>query len=164
MVKIKPIEGTEKDLVCIGCALQSGKAKGLGGVIFETKNFNVSQDYEIPIPCFLVIASKRHIVGFAEFTEEEKLEFIDLLCKVRKGMKEVFKIKYIQILFKEETIESKVNPSHFHIALLPKYSWMKDFSNVLEILTHAKKNLKTKTNLLEVKNIIQKMQKYLSKD
>ena len=96
MVKVKSIEGEEKDINCIGCALQSGEIKSPGGLILETAHFDVQQDYEIPIPGFLVIASKRHIVGFADFTEEERLDFINLLCNVRKGMKEVLKIKFIQ--------------------------------------------------------------------
>jgi len=164
MPKIKSIENIEKDIHCISCSLQSGEIKRIGGVISETKYFDLQQDYEIPIPGFIVIASKRHIVGFADFNKKERIEFINFICETRKAMKEVLNIKYIQILFKEETIESKVNPSHFHIALLPKYEWMKDFPDVLSILKYARKNMKTEENIKEVKKAARKLKKYLSKN
>ena len=160
MVKIKSIEEIEENINCISCALQKRKIKRLGGLIKETQYFDIQQDYEIPIPGFLIIASKRHIIGFADFNKKEKIEFIDLVYKLRKGMKDCLNIKYIQILFKEETIESPVNPSHFHMAFLPKYDWMKDFPDVLSILKHARKTMKTESNIKEVKKSVQKMKKY----
>ena len=57
-----------------------------------------------------------------------------------------------------------MNPSHFHIALLPKYEWMKDFPDVLSILKYARKNMKTEENIKEVKKAARKLKKYLSKN
>lgn len=162
MVIIESIDGKKKNVKCIGCAIQKGILKRYGGLVTETKYFDVQQDYEVPIPGFFVIASKRHIVGFADFNKEEKKEFIDLICKLRKGMKEVLKIKYISLLFREDIIESKVNPSHFHIALLPKYDWMKKLPSNPEILKYAIKNLKTKDNLKKVNEATKKIKKYFN--
>lgn len=162
MVLVESIDGTKIDVDCIGCALQKGKLKRFGGIITETDNFDVQQDYEVPIVGFFVIASKRHLVGFHEFNEKEKKEFMDLLCKLRKGMKEVLNITYVKILFREDTIESKQNPSHFHIALLPIYPWIGNLSSI-EIFEYAKKKLRTKKNIVKVKNAVNKMKRYFSK-
>ena len=93
MVKIKSIDDVEKDINCIGCALQRDKIKSVEGIIYEGKYFEIRQDYEIPIKGFFVISSNKHIVGFADFNNKERKEFIDLICNLRKGMKEVLKIK-----------------------------------------------------------------------
>ena len=60
---------------CIGCQIQDGSFKVNGGFIHETENFNVIQDYLIPIPGFMVLQSKRHITSIEEFNEDEQIEF-----------------------------------------------------------------------------------------
>lgn len=138
---------------CIGCEIK----KSNEGLIHEGKYFEARQDYEIPIPGFIVIASKRHIIGFADFNKNEKKEFIDLLCKFRKLLRDLFRIRYVRYLCREDIIESKINPSHFHIALLPEYAWMKKFQSANEILEHARKTMKTKDNLEKIHEIIKKL-------
>lgn len=160
MVKVESLEGKKEEIKCISCALESRKVDFSKYDIVRTKYFNVFQDYEIPIPGFLVLSSRRHIVGFADFNEKEKKEFMDLICKIRKGMKDVLGIKFINFLFREDTIKSKVNPSHFHVALLPLYDWTKKF-NTLEILQYARKNMKTNSNLKKVDEAVKKMRKYM---
>ena len=163
MVVIESVEGIKKDIECIGCAIQRKEIKPIGGIIAETRNFNVEQDYEFPIIGFFVIASKRHIIGFADFNEKEKKEFIDIICQVRKAMRDILNIKYIQILFREDTVESKTNPSHFHIALLPKYKWMDKFSSTKDILEYARKNLKTEEEINKIKEAAKKLKEHLMK-
>ncbi|MFH0936262.1 MAG: hypothetical protein V1815_01115 [Candidatus Woesearchaeota archaeon] len=163
MVVIESLDGTKRDINCIGCALQKGKIKRLGDIVAETQNFVVEQDYEIPIPGFLVISSKRHIIGFADFNENEKKEFIDLICKLRKSMLDALDIKFVNYLCREDTIDSKTNPSHFHMALLPIYDWMKKYANTIEILEYSKNNMKTKDNLDNIKKSMLKIRSYLKK-
>lgn len=161
MVKIISADGTKKDINCIGCALEKGLIKAVGDKIVETKNFSVQPDYEIPIPGFIVISSKRHIVGFADFNKQEEKEFIQLFCQLRRIMNKTLKIRYVNILCAEKTIESKVNPSHFHIALLPNHSWMNG-KNYGEILKYARKNMKTKQNLSKVREAALQIKKELT--
>ncbi|MCK5149493.1 hypothetical protein KAJ87_01035 [Candidatus Pacearchaeota archaeon] len=163
MVKIKSFEGEEKDIECIGCALQKGIIKFSTGLIYEGKYFEVRQDYELPIEGFFIISSKRHIIGFADFTENEQKEFIEILCKLRKIMREKLKIKYVEIFMREHTIKSKKAPSHFHIGLLPKYDWMKKFKDTKQIFEYAKEKRKTKKNLEKIKKIANKVKKELNK-
>lgn len=153
MAIIESIYGKKKDIKCIGCEIK----KSDKGLIHNGKYFEVRQDYEIPIPGFIVIASKRHIIGFADFNKNEKEEFINLLCKFRKLLRDLFKIKYVRYLCREDIIESRINPSHFHIALLPEYAWMKKFQNINEALEYAKKTMKTKENLEKIHDVIKKL-------
>ncbi|MBN2052236.1 hypothetical protein JW756_01920 [Candidatus Woesearchaeota archaeon] len=162
MPTISSVNGEKKNIKCIGCALQKGIIQTQGGVVFEGKHFEIRQDYEIPVPGFFVLSSKRHIVGFADFNNEEKQEFIEVLWKLRKGMKEILKIKYIDLLFREDIIESKINPSHFHIALLPKQKWMNEFKSYGEIFAEAKK-INNPANMKQIEIAVDKMKNYFSK-
>jgi diadenosine tetraphosphate (Ap4A) HIT family hydrolase len=153
MVKVKSFEGEKKNIKCIGCALQKGIIKNSSGLIFKGKHFEVRQDYELPIKGFFIIFSKRHIVGFADFKKTEQKEFIELLCKLRKIMRDKLNIEFIEIFMREITIKSKKAPSHFHMGLLPRYPWMKKFKDTREIFKYAKKKMKTKKNLKEINNV-----------
>jgi hypothetical protein len=64
MAKIVSAEGIKNEVDCIGCALQKGTLKSIGSCIFETKNFILNQDYEVPIPGFVVLASKNMLKIF----------------------------------------------------------------------------------------------------
>lgn len=163
MVKVKSFGGEEKNISCIGCALQKGIIKNSSGLIYGGEYFEIRQDYELPIKGFFIISSKRHIIGFADFTKAEQKEFIELLCELRKIMKNKLKIKYIEIFMRESTIKSKKAPSHFHLGLLPRYNWMEKFRDTREIFKYAKENLKTKKNLDEIKKVVNKVKKELNK-
>jgi len=121
-------------------------------LLYKGKYFEVRYDIEAPIPGLIVIASIRHIIGLADLTKSEQKEFIEITCKVRKILRDKANIEYIRILHKETTIISKVNPSHFHIAILPLDDWMENKS-AKEILVHSMKNFKTKEKIDEVKRI-----------
>jgi diadenosine tetraphosphate (Ap4A) HIT family hydrolase len=83
MAKIKSINGEEKEIECIGCAIQKGEIKNIHKIL-ETNNFSVEQDFEIPIPGFIILASKKHIKGIENLDEKERKEFIDLMYEVGK--------------------------------------------------------------------------------
>lgn len=61
--------------------------------VIITNHFDVHQDWEVPIPGFFIIATKRKIRSISEFTSQEAEEFINLIIKLRKGMEEVLNIK-----------------------------------------------------------------------
>ena len=64
-MKIKDITDKEWEYGdCVSCAINETKIKPFGGIIFETKNFIVTQDFSRPINGFIVIASKRHVVTY----------------------------------------------------------------------------------------------------
>lgn len=152
-----------KRIKCIGCALQNGELKRVGEKVGETKSFDVEQDFETPIPGFMIISSKKHIKGIEDLSESERKEFIDLLYNVRKAMTSALGVEYAHIIQKEDTFIAR---SHFHVWLFPRYDWMKQFgdkiSSVTSIIEYARKNMKTQENLAKVKEAAIKIKKLLA--
>ena len=72
-------------------------------VILETEHFKISQDCEVPILGFCVLAAKRSITSIADFTKDEEKEFAELLVKVRKAMKEVLHMQEVYLFQNEDS-------------------------------------------------------------
>jgi diadenosine tetraphosphate (Ap4A) HIT family hydrolase len=158
-MKIMSADGKERDIDCIGCALQRNDIESLGERIIETDNFVVMQDYEIPIPGFMVLSSKRHIASILDFNDEEESEFYGLVKKVRIAMKEALRIKHVMLFCNESKIISNTNPSHFHFCFLPKDGF--ESKNLNETLEYFRENMKTEENLKKVKDSAIKVKEYL---
>ncbi|HEC94034.1 MAG TPA: hypothetical protein ENI56_01505, partial [Candidatus Kaiserbacteria bacterium] len=71
--------------------------------IITTELFNISQDWEVPIPGFFIIAPLRELKSIDEFTDEEAVEFINLIRRVRKGMRSILKIEEVYFFQNEDT-------------------------------------------------------------
>ncbi len=160
MPQITASDGTTVKSNCISCSLVNGEVKDPYSIIYDGKHFQVRQDFEVPIIGLFVIASKRHIVGFGDFNNAEKSEFIDLLCKLRKGLKKILGIEFTRILHRESVIASKINPSHFHVALMPidGFGEGKDIGAILV----AGKKLKSNEQTIKVKEACEKIKKWLT--
>ncbi len=131
--------------------------------IIITKNFDIHQDWELPIPGFFVIASRRNRVSFDEFNAEEIDELFNLIRKLRKGMREVLGIK-TACFFQDEGTHHNL----FHIWIFPRYEWMNEFGGKIEsvrpIINHAKNNMINEEVFEEVKDMVGKMKDYMDKD
>ena len=129
--------------------------------IITTKLFTVGQDWEIPIPGFFIISPSRKIDSITDFTEKEAVEFLDILRKVRRGMKDILGIKKVYLVQKEGSEYG------FHFWLFPRYDWMKRFgdsiSSIVPIAKYAKENMVSDDVLEEVRNSVRKMRDYMSK-
>ncbi|MFD2999818.1 HIT family protein [Pontibacter toksunensis] len=127
--------GTTVEVRCLSCALTSGLIKPDGGVIIETPLFHAHQDVAYPIPGLVILASKRHVFGLDELTEEESIEYLQLLRRIRKAQREVLKIEHVYYFYNEDTTH------HFHTWLVPRYTWMYAFGRSVEsvrpVLLHA---------------------------
>lgn len=151
--KVTSADGKEVKVDCIGCAINNGKINTIGGLIDDTKHFGIEQDYEIPIPGFFIIGSKRHFRSFEEMTKEESIDLINFIIRIRKAMKSIG-IKEITVVQEE-----KSENSHFHIWLFPWWPWMeekvgKGLNSIRIIMEYARKNMKEEENLNEVKKYI----------
>ncbi|HWI47658.1 MAG TPA: diadenosine tetraphosphate hydrolase [Rummeliibacillus sp.] len=140
--------GKTVQVECLSCALISGMIEPDGGVITETKYFHAHQDVAYPIKGLVILASKRHIKCFDELTDEEKIDYIHILTRIRKAQREVLGIEYVYYFYNEDTIH------HFHTWMVPRYNWMYEFGRSVEsvrpVLLHARNNMNNEENMKEV--------------
>lgn len=161
--EIEDIKGNKKQLGCLGCAIQNGEVESPGGSIASTKYFDAHQDYEIPIPGFVILASKRHLQSVDEFTEEERLDFIEFLCRLRRTMRQALDVQVVYLIQEEDTSH------HFHVWIFPRHHWMaekfgKKIQSVRPIMEYARESLKTLDNLKKVDEAMKKMKEYFQKE
>ena len=158
MRSITDIYGKKHKVGCLGCDLRIGKLSG-AGVVLSSKYFEVEQDTEIPIPGFMILSSKRHLISVDDFTKAEQIDFVGTLVKVRQAMRKVLKIKVVYFFQNEDT------DSHFHVWIFPRYQWMNKFGKKIQsvrpIMEYARRKLKTKKNLAEVEKSRLKLKKIL---
>ena len=162
MTKAKKIinyRGDIKKITCLACAREKGEIN-LGNIV-KSKYFDAHQDYEIPIPGFVIISSRRHIQSVDEFTDNEQQDFIKLLCRIRSALREVLGIEVIYMYQREDTCH------HFHFCILSRYDWMtekfgKKIGSVRSIVNFAKKNLRIKSEIIKVEEATQKLKQFFS--
>ncbi|MCK5624508.1 HIT family hydrolase [Candidatus Pacearchaeota archaeon] len=126
-------------------------------LIEETENFKVFQDWEVPIPGFLVIGSKKDVDSILDFSEQEYSEFCNLILKWRKVLKDKLKIEKVYFF------QSEDSDTGFHYLLFPRYSWMDKFGKKLKsfnlIKKYAEENMLTAEKIEEVKDVAEKLKK-----
>ena len=145
--------GNKVEVECLSCALTSGLIEPDGGVVIETDFFHAHQDVAYPIKGLIILASKRHIKCFDELTEEERIDYITILSKIRKAQRDVLGIDYVYYFYNEDTTH------HFHTWMVPRYDWMYKFGRSVEsvrpVLLHARNDMNDEDNVKEVMNAIE---------
>ena len=128
--------------------------------IIRTKNFNLWQDWEKPIAGFFILAPNRDIKYIDEFTKEESYEFMDILIKTKKLMRQKLNIDSVYI-YENESMD------RFHLWIFPQLEWMKKFwewiESVRPIMNYAKENMFTEKNIIEVKKYVEIMKENFNK-
>ncbi|MCM3618310.1 diadenosine tetraphosphate hydrolase [Sutcliffiella horikoshii] len=159
MRQITLANGTTVEVECLSCALTSGLIEPDGGVVLETEHFHAHQDVAYPIRGLIILASKRHIKCFDELTEDEQLEYIQVLSRIRKAQRDVLGIEYVYYFYNEDTTH------HFHTWMVPRYDWMYEFGRSVEsvrpVLMHARNNMNGGENLEEVMEAIEALRREL---
>jgi len=129
--------------------------------VCDNEYFNIHQDWETPIPAFFILAPKRKIRSFAEFTDDELIEFMQLVRKLRQGMNEILNIKDVYFFQNEDSNHG------FHLWIFPRYDWMEEFGRKIQsvrpIMDYAEKNLVNEKMIEKVKISAQKMKNYMNK-
>ncbi len=127
--------------------------------LITTQLFNVGQDWEVPIPGFFIIAPLREIKSITEFTDLEAAEFIDLIRRVRKGMRDVLNIKEVYFFQNEDTEHG------FHFWIFPRREWMEKFGRKIEsvhpIIKYAEQHMLSDDVFRDVSRDVAAMKKYL---
>jgi diadenosine tetraphosphate (Ap4A) HIT family hydrolase len=157
--KIIGTHGNAIHTECLGCARERGDIGS--GSILRTEYFDAHQDYEIPIPGFVIISSRRHLKSVDEFTDEEQSDFIKILCTVRRALRSSLNIQAVYLIQEEDTSH------HFHVWLFPRLEWMVPFGRKIQsvrpVMEHAREHLKTPENLKLVEEAVEKIKESLNK-
>jgi len=128
--------------------------------IIITKHFDVHQDWGVPIAGFFIITSLRKVISIEEFSDDEIDEFIQLLRKIRKGMKDTLGIDRV-CFFQDENTTHKI----FHIWIFPRHLWMNRFGEKIEsirpIIEYSKENMCNEKVFSEVRECVSKMKEYM---
>lgn len=148
---------------CIGC-LHNEQGDSAPGMVKVTQLFHVHQDFEVPIPGFVIVATRRHVTSIDEFTDDEAKEFVDTIRHIRRAMRETLGIENVYLIQEEDTED------HFHLWMLPRYEWMQDeqrfgrkVSSARTVLDYAKQHMKTPENVELVESLIVKLRDALNK-
>lgn len=161
MRKITLSNGKTVEVECLSCALTTGVIEPDGGVVIESEHFHAHQDVAYPIKGLIIVASKRHLKCFDELTEEEKIDYINILTKIRKAQREVLGIDYVYYFYNEDTTH------HFHTWMVPRYEWMYKFGRSVEsvrpVLLHARNEMNDEENVKEVIEAIKQLTRELNK-
>jgi len=128
--------------------------------IITAKYFDIHQDWEVQIPGFFIIAPLQKLKSIDEFTDEEAIEFVNLIRKVRKGMRDVLKIDEVYFFQNEDTEHG------FHLWIFPRHKWMEKFGRKIQsvrpIMNYAKENMLSDDVFKEVKEDVKKMKEFMS--
>lgn len=155
-------DGRTVEVECLSCALTSGLVEPDGGVIGETAYFHAHQDVAYPIKGLVIVASKRHVIGIDDLTEEEQQDYIRFLAKVRRAQRETLGIEHVYYFYNEDTTH------HFHTWMVPRYEWMEGFGRSVEslrpVLLHARTQMNDRKSREEMLDGIQRLTGYLKKN
>jgi diadenosine tetraphosphate (Ap4A) HIT family hydrolase len=111
-VIVKDFLGLTWEFDCMGCAIARQTMLVPGGFIRQTGHFCLHQDPLIPLPGFLVIASRRHIRSIGEMSRAEYAEFAALVRDTQAAVKQVTRVDYLTLIQEEHS-------SHFHLWFFP---------------------------------------------
>src|SRR5437660_1447012 len=129
-------------------------------VIFETSNFQISQDWEVPIPGFYIVSSIQSRRSIIDFDNEEIIELVNLQRLVRRGMKEVLGISDVYFFQNEDSAHG------FHIWMFPRHEWMEKFGRKIEsvrlIMEHAVGTMANEFVFAQIERSNDEMKRYLS--
>lgn len=164
MKKIIDLTGKEQEFEgCMACTLNKGELELFGGVIYQNDYFMVAQDFEVPINGFIIISTKRHVSSINEFSETEKFEFVMLLDKVLKTLKDIGIAKEFILL------QGERSDVHFHMSLFPRHDWMSEkfgrvVSSMKQIQEYAMANMRTPENIKLIAETCKMLKEKLNKE
>lgn len=146
------------DTPCIGCYV-TDKTKFNEGRIFQSKLWNVSQDFEIAYPGMIILSPLRHVSFYMDLTDDElkELKFLTVYCK--KAIQKIFNCEKAAYMFYE-----KPN-SHIHFIVIPLHGLIeiKDKYSILGELMAKTEDLRTdKENMARVTKAINGFREYFA--
>lgn len=127
--------------------------------IIVTEFFDVHQDWMMPISGFFIIEPLRKIRSIAELNDQEALDFINLIRKIRLAMKDILGIENIYLFQNEDSQYG------FHLWMFPRHQWMEQFGRKIEsvkpIMNYARDNMANEEIFQQVRESAAKMRDYM---
>lgn len=155
-MQLTTIFNEEIETPCAGCiVLDNTKFKE--GRIYQTKLWDISQDFEIAYPGMIVLSPLRHVSNYSELTSQEIQELNTLLIHSKKAIVKIFNCEKLAYTFYE-----KPN-GHIHFVIIPLHGLVeiKDKYSVLGELIAKSEELKSnKDNMLNVNKTIKQLRTY----
>lgn len=148
------------DSPCLGCDIGSGTIIPPGGIICATEHFVLHQDPMIPIPGFLIVASKEHARSIVDFDATARRELVELLYLGDAALKATG-------ITQEVTLVQEERSGHFHVWLFPWHAWMDSagfnhsIANLRMINAYAQKNRCSRDELDTVLAAAWKIHEYI---
>ncbi len=147
---------------CPGCAYARHEFELPCSMAYENDRFTLSQDWELPIPGFMIASPKRCVEKFCELTDEEKVEIFKIVDKTILILRNNNVCDRFNVIFEEK--ENR----HFHIWILPRHKWMSDIcddimENIGKIFEYAKANFRTEDNYIKINEVSQIVKKGFEK-
>ncbi len=158
-MKFTTIFGEVIDTPCAGCVVADA-TKFKQGRIFQTKLWDLSQDFEIPYPGMVVLSPMRHASNYMDLNDEELKELRQLMILVKKAVLKIFGCPKLAYMFYEKP------DGHIHFVVIPLHGLVeiKDKYSVLgEVMSQTPMLLKDKENMERVFRAIDDFKKYFEK-
>lgn len=155
-MKFKTIFNEEIDTLCAGCVVLDN-TKFKEGRIYQSKLWDLSQDFEIAYPGMVVLSPMRHVSNYMDLTDDEMRELNVLMIHCKKAIQKIFDCKKMAYMFYE-----KPN-GHVHFVIIPLHGWVevKDKYSVLgELMSKAKELREDKVNMAKVVEVINEFREY----
>ena len=137
---------------CPSCSFANHEFELPCGIIYEDEICHVAQDWELPIPNFVVVAPKRHVELMMELTCEEKDRIFNIVNKVITIMHNKIGVNRINCLYKE--LENR----HFHIWIWSRDGWKEKGINPIldmrKLMEYAKDNMRIVENFEGIKRTV----------
>lgn len=127
---------------CPACAYARKEFSLPCGMAYEDENFSISQDWELPIEGFFVVATKSHTKTLSEFSDDMRNELFSIVNKTINILRDNKVCDDFDVIFEDR------NDSHFHVWIMPRLPWMKELvnesitSNLKLIFEYAKNNFR----------------------
>ncbi len=143
---------------CAGCIV-SDNTKFKEGRIYQSKLWDLSQDFEIAYPGMIIISPMRHVSNYMDLSENELQELNKLMSYCKKAIIEIFNCEKIAYMFYE-----KPN-GHIHFIIIPMHGMIEinnKYSILSELMSKSNELKNNKENMSQVTKKIQKLRKYFN--
>ncbi len=157
-MQFKTIFDEELNVPCAGCVVMDN-SKFKDGRIYQSKFWDLSQDFEIAYPGMMVISPLRHVSNYIDLTEEEVRELHLLAKHCKMVLSEIFDCSKFANMFYE-----KPN-GHIHFVIIPLHGLVKienKYAVLAELMAKMSELRQDKENMIMVVETIAKLKEYFS--